>query len=179
MKTVLILALIVAVCMCSLTSPRARSEEGGCSPMVLQKSSDNQGNVNGGIHQNREKEDQDFLDSVEILNFIERFEENKEAELREMVKRAKEERKTPEVKLLCLQMEQQKPLRERARTFLESVLCRILGLNNSNFLRLVKIINTKVICSVRCSPLSPVTQNPEVQDMIDFMDKIRCKLAEQ
>jgi hypothetical protein len=48
MKTVLILALIAAVCTCSAAKVGKESKEGGCNPMLPQKPSDGQENVSGG-----------------------------------------------------------------------------------------------------------------------------------
>jgi hypothetical protein len=193
MKTVFILALIAAVCMCSEEDvSRVGTEEGRplapiaemdmCSgdvsemetegdrhnPIVPQKLSDDEGNVNDS--QNQEKEKQD------LLNFSQGFVgEEGEAKLQEIMERFRD--KESEVEFFRERVKQKKPLTPQERKSAKLLLCEIIpGVETNLDLKSVLERANRVTNFATRSSSSLFDQIPELREPINFICELRIRL---
>jgi hypothetical protein len=175
MRTVFILALIIAVCMCSEEDvSEMETEEGGCNSIVLQKPSDNQGNMNNSV-QNKKQGIQNFLccDKIPI--------EDRKAKMWEIVQRLKEEREKPEFQHLLRQLKEGEQFIPEDNEFVRLILCGVFELEEEDTdLEFVCNEITALLHFINSSFPSPlVNRNPDLIGTVIFTTGLRSKLQRE
>jgi hypothetical protein len=171
MKTVFILVLIAAVYMCSEEDVSGvETKEDELNPIVPQKPSDNQGNVNDSQNKRKGMENIFYCDSEIPM-------EEKEARLRKMVERFKKETEKPEVKLLHQKLKEEQPFKPEEKDHGKSILLGILELKKDASLGLVWRRTIEVIFFVTGGSFdSPYAEDTELLESIEFIRKVRFEL---
>jgi hypothetical protein len=174
MRTMFILAIAVAVCVCSEAEFGEESEEGRCNPTILQKASDDQAEREWRQHLEQKQRMQGYADHAEIIEFNERFEgRRREAELQEMVKRFEQR------EALIYALEEEWPLEEgphlvsNRKKCLKWVFRYVLNLSPSSSKQVAKEAYSRVVSVAKSLQI----KNEEVESTVEGLQEIYEELG--
>jgi hypothetical protein len=179
MRTVFILALIAAVCMCSENVSGTMKLGGG----EEDKPSPSAGGETGDSSESDEKRVWSQTDKQIWINFMKSYKVNGKIKLQEIVERARGE---PLVNHLNQLPEEQKFFAPDETEAFRQCLCKLLDLELSAENNVIKAIIQRIICIEiirQCIYDLPAHEDPEVQDeetkgILEFLSKAEARLED-